>query len=79
MGRLMKLSLIAITLVISACAANAVTAPLPMPSRPDMPTVTDADLQCVSDAVYRRLAKKDLAYKYYTERLQAVIKSTWDD
>jgi len=73
-----KLLLIVITLMISACRTDYITAPLPLPSMLSSPTVTDAELRCLSDSVYRRLAMRDLACRNYNQRLEAVIQSTWE-
>jgi len=48
-----------------------------MPPKPYMPSITDAELSCISDEAYHRLANRDLAQQHYSLRLEAVIKSTW--
>jgi hypothetical protein len=72
-----KLLLIVTILVISGCATQYVSAPLPLPPKPDLPALTDSELACLSNAVYHRVAKRDLAHKHYQQRLEAVIRSTW--
>jgi len=64
--------------VTSACTPVYVSAPLPMPQKVDMPGITNADIECVTNNVYRRLAERDYAHKKYEARLEAVIKSTWN-
>ncbi|NOR71618.1 MAG: hypothetical protein GQ532_18345 [Methylomarinum sp.] len=66
-----------ITLVTSACSPRYISIPLPLPPKPEMPALSDSDLTPLSDAVYQKVAKRDLAYKHYQQRLEAVIKSTW--
>ncbi|MDF1583878.1 MAG: hypothetical protein P1P78_11270 [Methyloprofundus sp.] len=65
-------------LVASACAPVYVTAPLPLPPKPDMPVYSDSDLSCLSDDQYRWVAMRDLAQRNYQQRLEAVIRSTWE-
>jgi len=72
------LFLIAIILVTNACTPNIVNTPLPLPPKPYIARITDADLMCLADPVYQRLAQRDLALRHYQKRLEAVIKSTWD-
>jgi len=62
--------------VISACSTHPVSVALPLPPKPDMPSITDAELACLSNAVYRRLARRDLALVQYQQRLEAIIQST---
>ena len=45
--------------------------------KPDMAQVTNADLECVTDDAYYRIAGRDYAHEKYEKRLEAVIKSTW--
>ncbi len=80
MQRLKKALLTVIILVISGCGSvRYVTAPLPIPQKPDMPYFIDKDLECLPESVYYRVAGRDLAHKNYEERLESVIKSTWSD
>ena len=48
-----------------------------MPMKPDMPQVTNKDLECVTNNAYARIAGRDYAHERYENRLEAVIKSTW--
>lgn len=75
---MMRALLIALIFLISGCGKEYITPQLPMPEKPDMPTITNADIQCVEDAAYWRIARRDLAHRQYAGRLEAVIKSTWD-
>lgn len=70
---------VAIILLTSACSPAYITPRLPMPMKPGMPQLTNADLECVSDDVYFRVAGRDLAHSQYEKRLEAVIRSTWSD
>jgi len=76
----MKLALLSGVILVctSACNPAYISVPLPLPQKPDMPSYTDTDLACLPDAVYYRVAWRDLAHKHYEKRLEAVIKSTWD-
>jgi len=67
-----------IILVTSGCQLGYLSAPLPLPPKPDMPVYTDKDLSCLPDYAYRWVAERDLAQRYYQQRLEAVIRSTWD-
>lgn len=67
----------AITFLISACTPTYITVRLPMPMKPDLPQVTNKDLECVSNESYSRIAGRDYAHTMYEKRLEAVIKSTW--
>ncbi len=77
MSRYKHRLMLVIILAASGCSTQYITAPLPMPTKPDMPVYTDADLSCLPDYVYRWVAERDLAHRRYEQRLEAVIKSTW--
>jgi hypothetical protein len=44
-----------------------------------MSAFTDAELECLPDDVYRRIAGRDMEKEFYIERLELIIKSTWKD
>jgi hypothetical protein len=53
--------------------------PLPMPARPVLPAIKVDELQCLNDAVYRRLAERNRLLRHYAEELEVIIKSTRGD
>ncbi len=61
---------------LSGCARY-VQVPLPLPEKPDFPSYTNNEVRCLSDDVYYRVARRDLAYRFYVERLESVIRETW--
>jgi hypothetical protein len=69
------------TLLLTACTRTPVyvTQPLPLPDRPDLPTLQASELQCLTDDAYSRLVTRDLLLRQYGEQCEAVIKSTWED
>lgn len=70
---------IALVLTLAGCAApptEYVTAPLPMPPRPELPSLSGEQLQCLSDEAYRDLVRRDQMRREYAEQLEAVIRST---
>jgi hypothetical protein len=72
-----KTTLLAAAVILVSCASEYIQAPLPMPPRPNMPVFTDAELECLPDDVYRRIAMRDMEKEFYIERLELIIKSTW--
>lgn len=68
-------------LLLTACSTQPVyiTQPLPLPDRPDLPTLKASDLQCLTDSAYHRLVTRDILLRQYSEQCEAVIKSTWED
>ena len=78
----MKIAAAAIaTLLLTACSTQPVyiTQPLPLPDRPDLPTLQATELQCLTDDAYQRLVTRDILLRQYSEQCEAVIKSTWED
>jgi hypothetical protein len=52
--------------------------PLIRPARPVLPAIKAADLQCLSDATYERLAARNRLTRQYAEQLELIIDSTRD-
>ena len=80
-GQLMKKYLIEIILVISltaCCGQPIVTScpPLPLPVKTDIPKITDSELSCLSDDIYKKIAISIEALKQDREILRAEILST---
>ena len=51
-------------------------APLPRPTRPELPQVSAPDLMCLSDETYSALVERDAKLKAYAEELEAIIGAT---
>jgi len=68
--------------MLSGCTTEAIryqSIPLPLPAKPELPTVSRLELECLSDEVYSRLAYRELLLKKHIEVQAAVICSTRDD
>jgi len=70
--------LLILAALVSGCAAQPtfVTNPLPLPVRPVLETVSDSELECLSDDAYERLVLRDMKRRQFAEELEAVIIST---
>lgn len=53
-----------------------VTAPLPLPNKPELPRMSSDALQCISDESKWALLKRDVLLKDYISQLETIIKST---
>jgi len=53
-----------------------VTTPLPLPTRPVLPTLKTSDLNCLSVDIKNILMNRDIARRQYAEDLETIIKST---
>ena len=76
-----KLRIAAITLLLagSGCAHNPVIAPpvpLPLPARPDLPTLPPGALDCVGQSDYEALVERDVKQTAHIKKLEAIILST---
>lgn len=71
-------AIILITLTSTGCATRTEyqLAPLPMPPRPELPRLDEADMECLSEQTYYRLIRRDRARRNYADELEAVIRST---
>jgi hypothetical protein len=49
---------------------------LPLPTRPALPAIMSAELTCLSDEAYERLATRNRMLRQYAEELEVIIKST---
>ena len=52
--------------------------PIPVPPRPDVPTVSAEDLDCLSDDAYRDLAERDAVMEAHIWRLESLLQTTHD-
>ncbi|MCG5538960.1 hypothetical protein [Halorhodospira sp. 9622] len=53
--------------------------PVPVPPRPDVPTVAAGELECLSDDAYRALAERDAVLEAHIARLERLIRTTHED
>jgi len=67
--------IILISLMLVACGSPVVVK-LPLPVRPLMPTVSSAELQCLSDDAFESLRKRDILWEGHVNKLEGVIRST---
>jgi len=69
---------LAAALAIAGCATRTeyVTAELPKPGRPELPSIPGEQLQCISDDAYTALITRERRLREYAEQLEAVIEST---
>jgi uncharacterized lipoprotein YajG len=74
--RLKLLSAAAAILTLTSCAATCKTTALSVPVEPTLMRVSDAELMCLSDNVYSKLARRDVQRRQYGEELKAIIEST---
>lgn len=56
--------------------AQIIQEPLTRPVRPILPAIKAADLQCLSDDIYFRLAARNRLQRQYAEQLELIIDST---
>ena len=73
--------LIILSLIVSfstSCTTTYRTVALPMPERPVYHKIRNQDLICLSDSSYAIVANHVVGMTMYIERLEAVIKSTWN-
>lgn len=47
-----------------------------LPTRPVLPSISAAELQCVSDATYERIEARNRLQRQHAEKLEKIIKST---
>lgn len=79
---MVKALAIALMLSLAGCASQPVeyvTAPLPKPPRPELPTLSGEELECLSDEAYRKVVTRGQLRRDYAEQLEAVILSTHED
>jgi hypothetical protein len=63
-----------VMLALTGCAApGACVKPIVTLTRPDLPTVPAADLQCLRDETYRALALRDVLLHQAVEECEAVV------
>lgn len=50
--------------------------PVPVPERPELPTIAPDELSCLSDSAYERLVVRDQMLQSHVRRLEALIRTT---
>lgn len=60
----------------AARPAQIIQTALPLPTRPVLPAISAAELTCLADDVYWRLATRNRLLRQYAEDLETIIKST---
>jgi hypothetical protein len=45
-----------------------------IPSKPYFPKLSDEELSCLHDQTYERLARRDQAWRLYSEKLEMLLK-----
>lgn len=50
--------------------------PLPLPDRPNVPTIKGEELECLSDEAYAKLVERDALQFAHIKRLEAIILTT---
>lgn len=65
-------------LLLTGCATTPhhVAEPLPVPVRPLLPRVYEAELGCLSDETYRRIVERERLRWEYADDLEAIISAT---
>lgn len=65
-------------LMLTSCAGRpkvvAIQPIVSVPGVPYLPMLSDSELGCLSDSTYERLAKRDQAWKHYSETLIELLK-----
>ncbi len=81
-GLLVTVLSVALAPTLPGCASTEevyVQEPLPLPERPEVPTVPAEELSCLSDDAYADLAERDAALQGHISRLEQIIETTQDD
>jgi hypothetical protein len=65
----------ALILTLTNCASvpTNTKALVSVPAEPYLPSISDKELSCLPDQTYERLAKRDQAWRLYSEKLKAII------
>ena len=69
------IAIILITTGNAACTRY-VYPPLPLPTRPKLLPVSEAELRCLGAETYQRLLARERKRREYAEDLETIIKST---
>lgn len=70
------LAALAMVMAVTSCATRRDYQPVPawlVPARPTLPTVAAADLSCLSDETYARLATRDRVRALEIAELRAIL------
>ena len=74
-----RLALVIGIIFLAGCATTEpvfVQEPLPVPDRPNLPTLNADMLQCLSDDAYEALVVRDTMLQEHVRRLEAIIQTT---
>ena len=75
--KLWKGLVLASVIILSSCTTEYIKPqPLPVPSCGDLPTIQPGELECLSDAAYEALVKRDALQASCVDKMRAVIEST---
>lgn len=74
------LALVTALILSAGCATEIRTVyvqePLPLPDRPNVPTIKGEELACLSDEAYAKLVERDQMQFEHIRRLEAIIRTT---
>lgn len=68
------LALIFAMALVAGCGKVCVKPKFDPPPRPTLPTITEAELQCLSDATFSLLLQREQMRRNYAEDLEAIAK-----
>lgn len=81
-----RIAILFLTTIIAGCSliskqddkvrAVYITTPLYLPDRPELPTWSGEDMECLSEEMKDKIRERDLSRKHYAEQLETIIKST---
>jgi len=66
----------AVILLAGCCDPQYIVRPLNLPPRPNLPTIKESELQCLTSDTYKKLVERDRLRKNYAETCEAVVNST---
>lgn len=63
-----------VTILVLGCATPTVAKPVvALPERPELPTVTEAEVSCLSQDTYRRVILRQVLLREYAEKLESAL------
>lgn len=76
---MIKLALVTGIIFLAGCVTTEtvfVQEPLPLPDRPNVPTIQADAMTCLSDEAYESLVVRDVMLQSHIKRLEAIILTT---
>lgn len=76
----LAVAIISATAISAGCTTTKVEyqlAPLSLPPRPELPSISAEQLECLGNDTYESLVTRQRLRRQYTEGLELIIKSTW--